>query len=73
MSFLPQELPTEQPPGSEDIYGQDTSIAFGSDDLEWVNGGPAGCGSGVSAVQATEVQKAKFRRAVEIVNHLVSG
>lgn len=68
-----KELPTEQPPGSEDIYGQDTSIAWGSEDLEWMNGGPAGCGGspGSSTVQATDDDKKKFKRAVEIVNHLV--
>jgi hypothetical protein len=33
-------LPTEVPPGSEDIYGLDTSIAWGSDDLMWCNGSP---------------------------------
>ncbi|KAF9461166.1 hypothetical protein BDZ94DRAFT_1264434 [Collybia nuda] len=64
-------LPTEVPPGSEDIYGLNTSIAWGSDDLEWCNGGPQGCGGGTSAVQPTEEEKAKFRRAVEIVDELV--
>ncbi|KAF9078488.1 hypothetical protein BDP27DRAFT_1396791 [Rhodocollybia butyracea] len=29
-----KELPTEQPPGSEDIYKLDTSIFWGSDDLQ---------------------------------------
>ncbi|KAF8878800.1 hypothetical protein CPB84DRAFT_1793827 [Gymnopilus junonius] len=66
-----KELPTESPPGSEDIYGLDTSIAWGSDDLEWINGGPQGCGGGTSSVQATDEQKAKFKRAVDIVNELV--
>ncbi|KAG8695043.1 hypothetical protein FRC08_008073 [Ceratobasidium sp. 394] len=65
-----KEIPTEQPPGSEDIYGLDTSIMWGSEDLEWANGGPQGCGGGTSDVQATEEQKAKFKRAVEIVNEL---
>ncbi|KJA25340.1 hypothetical protein HYPSUDRAFT_85467 [Hypholoma sublateritium FD-334 SS-4] len=65
-----KELPTEQPPGSQDIYGLDTSIAWGSDDLEWMNGSPQGCGGGISEVQATEEQKAKFRRAVDIVTEL---
>lgn len=65
-------LPTEQPPGSEDIYGLDTSIAWGSDDLMWMNGGPQGCGGGTSSVQASNEEKAKFRRAVDIVNELVS-
>ncbi|GJE97589.1 hypothetical protein PsYK624_138100 [Phanerochaete sordida] len=64
-------LPVESPPGSEDIYGMDTSIAFGCDDLMWMNGGPSGCGGGKSAVQATEQDKAKFKKAVEIVETLV--
>lgn len=66
-----RSIPTEQPPGSEDIYGLDTSIMWGSDDLEWMNGGPQGCGGGSSFVQATEEEKAKFKRAVEIVKELV--
>ena len=32
----------------------DVSIAWGSEDLEWCNRGPAGCGHGVSEVQPTE-------------------
>lgn len=64
-------IPTESPPGSEDIYGLDTSIAFGSADLEWQNGGPRGCGGGESFVKATDEDKAKFKRAVEIVTQLV--
>ncbi|KAH8829717.1 hypothetical protein DL96DRAFT_1599294 [Flagelloscypha sp. PMI_526] len=67
-----KEIPTESPPGSEDIYGKDISIAWGSDDLQWMNGGPAGCGGGKSTVEPTEEQKAKFERAIEIVNTLVS-
>lgn len=65
-----QEIPTESPPGSQDIYGLDTSLAFGSDDFMWQNGGPQGCGGGESSVQATDEQKAKFKRAVEIVKEL---
>ncbi|RGP66715.1 hypothetical protein FSPOR_6455 [Fusarium sporotrichioides] len=61
------ELPTEDPPGSEDIYGLDTGIAWGSEDLEWWNGGPNGVGGGQSSVQPTPEQKNKFKRAVEIV------
>ncbi|PCH37594.1 hypothetical protein WOLCODRAFT_140954 [Wolfiporia cocos MD-104 SS10] len=64
-------IPTEYPPGSEDIYGLDTSIAYGSEDLMWMNGGPQGCGGGVSETQATPEDKAKFKRAVEIVTQLV--
>ena len=65
-----KELPTERPPGSEDIYGFDIGIAWGSEDLEWANGGPQGCVGGFSEVQATDDQKAKFKRAVEIVDVL---
>jgi len=64
-------LPVEDPPGSQDIYGLDTSIAWGSEDLMWMNGGPQGCGGGTSRVQATEEDKIRFKRAVEIVNKLV--
>lgn len=66
-----KSIPTESPPGSQDIYGLDTSIAWGSDDLMWMNGGPSGCGGGTSTVQATAEDKAKFKRAVDIVNELV--
>ena len=64
-------LPMEKPAGSEDIYGLDTSIAWGSDDMMWINGGPSGCGGGVSEVQATDEEKAKFKRAVDIAQSLV--
>lgn len=64
-------IPTESPPGSEDIYGLDTSIAWFSQDLEWINGGPQGCSGGISAVQPTQEDKAKFKRAVEIVHELI--
>lgn len=33
-----QALPTEEPVGSEDIYGQDISLSFFSDDFQWSNG-----------------------------------
>jgi hypothetical protein len=66
-------IPTESPPGSEDIYGLDTSIMWGSDGLEWMNGGPAGCGGGKSEVQATPEDKKKFERAVQIVQTLVES
>lgn len=67
-----KDLPTEQPPGSQDIYGLNTSIVFGSDELQWVNGGPEGCSGGTSTVQPTEEQKEQFKRAVEIVEQIVS-
>jgi len=67
-----KSIPVEFPPGSQDIYGMDTSIAFQSDDLEWYNGGPSGCGGGTSEVQATDDNKKSFKRAVEIVNELVA-
>ncbi|KAG7451626.1 uncharacterized protein BT62DRAFT_927357 [Guyanagaster necrorhizus] len=66
-----KEIPRESPPGSEDIYGMDLSIAWGSQDLMWQNGGPSGCSGGKSSVQATDEDKAKFKRAVEIVEKLV--
>ncbi|TFK34681.1 hypothetical protein BDQ12DRAFT_689388 [Crucibulum laeve] len=59
------------PPNSVDIYGLDTGIVWGSEDLEWMNCGPQGCGGGVGGVEVTEEDKKKFKRAVEIVRHLV--
>ncbi|SAM06450.1 hypothetical protein [Absidia glauca] len=59
------QLPTEQPPGSEDIYGLDTGISFMSDDFQWQNGGPEGCGSGKSEVQASPEQKRAFQAVVQ--------
>lgn len=64
-------IPTEDPPGSEDIYGLNTSITWGSEEVQWQNSAPGGCVRGVSEVQPTKEQKAKFKRAVEIVNELV--
>ncbi|KIO25547.1 hypothetical protein M407DRAFT_75600 [Tulasnella calospora MUT 4182] len=66
-------LPTEQPPGSEDIYGMDIGIMYGSDNLEWANGGPQGCSGGTSHVQPTEEQRKQFKRAVEIIKGLTEG
>ncbi|KAF4465080.1 hypothetical protein FALBO_8083 [Fusarium albosuccineum] len=70
-----KELPTEQPPGSEDIYGLDTGIAWaGNDDDGWVwtNGGPQGCVGGESFVQASADQKAQFARAADIVYEIAN-
>ncbi|KAI8974051.1 hypothetical protein BDB01DRAFT_807343 [Pilobolus umbonatus] len=63
-------LPTEEPVGSEDIYGQNISISFFTDDFQWSNGGPEGCSAdGKSSVQATEADKAKFKQLVEMIRN----
>ncbi|KAG8729528.1 hypothetical protein FRC11_008533 [Ceratobasidium sp. 423] len=64
------EIPMENPPGSEDIYGMDISIFWGSREFTWQNGAPQGCGGGKSVIQATDKQKERFQRAVEIVKEL---
>lgn len=66
-----RSIPTENPPGSEDIYGLNTSIMWGSDEFVWRNSCPEGCG-GSSSVQATDEQRAKFKRALEIADALVA-
>lgn len=43
---------------------------YGSDNLEWMNGGPAGCGEGYSETDATDAQKEQFKKALEIVGKL---
>lgn len=63
-------LPTEDPPGSEDIYGFDTSITWGSAEVEGANGGPQGVSGGTSNVQASKDQKAKSQRAIEIMKEI---
>ncbi|KAG8802822.1 hypothetical protein FRC17_006332 [Serendipita sp. 399] len=65
-----KELPTEQPPGSKDIYGLDIGLMYGSDNVEWMNGGPAGCGGGWSDTEVTDKQIEQFKRAVAIVEEL---
>ncbi|KAJ3528641.1 hypothetical protein NM208_g10109 [Fusarium decemcellulare] len=70
-----KDLPTEQPPGSEDIYGLDTGIVWASNDDDgwvWTNGGPQGCGGGESFVHASADQKAQFARAVDIVYEIAN-
>ncbi|KAE8149579.1 hypothetical protein BDV25DRAFT_125065 [Aspergillus avenaceus] len=65
-------LPTEDPSGSEDIYGLDISIAWHSADIQWRNGAPEGCIGGQSDVQPSDEQRSTFKRAVEIVEKLAS-
>ncbi|KAI7904648.1 uncharacterized protein BX663DRAFT_503079 [Cokeromyces recurvatus] len=65
-----QTLPTEEPVGSEDIYGQDISLSFFSDDFQWSNGGPEGCCHGESSVKATPEQKEEFKKLVNLVKSL---
>ncbi|KAG0744925.1 hypothetical protein G6F57_008902 [Rhizopus arrhizus] len=61
-------LPTEQPVGSEDIYGQDISISFFTDNFQWSNGGPEGCSQGgKSSVKATSEDKEKFKELVSLL------
>ncbi|KAG5659491.1 hypothetical protein KAF25_002050 [Fusarium avenaceum] len=66
-------IPTESPQYSEDIYGLDTGIIWRSDDFEWSNKAPEGCGGGpgASKVQATDGQREKFKRAVEIIEEIL--
>lgn len=66
-----KSIPTEDPPGSEDIYGFNTSILWGSDEFVWRNAGPQGCG-GYSNVRVNDEQKAKFKRALDIADALVA-
>ncbi|KAH6954199.1 hypothetical protein DER45DRAFT_570011 [Fusarium avenaceum] len=66
-----QEIPVESPPGSEDIYGLNIGLTWGTNDIEWMNGGPEGCGGGTSYVIPTPEQKQSFERAIEIIEEIV--
>ncbi|KAF4454456.1 hypothetical protein F53441_3083 [Fusarium austroafricanum] len=68
-----RDLPTEDPPGSEDIYKLDTSISWGSDALEWQNGAPQGCDGGESEILPTEEDIQKFKRAIDIVQEIANA
>lgn len=68
-----KSLPIENPVGVQDIYGLDTSIAFGNGDLQWMNGGPNGCGTGESDVQPTDEQKAAFQKAIALIKEIVAA
>ncbi|KAF8754554.1 hypothetical protein RHS01_05804 [Rhizoctonia solani] len=82
-----KQIPTEKPPGIEDIYGLDTSIMWASDDLEWFVSALSvlwmdvllksieysecwTSGLWTWHVRSTEEEKAKFKRAIEIVTQL---
>ncbi|KAI8973798.1 hypothetical protein BDF20DRAFT_837696 [Mycotypha africana] len=65
-----KELPTEDPVGSEDIYGEDVSLSFFSDEFQWSNGGPEGCTQGESNKKATPEQKEKFKELVKLVKNV---
>ena len=47
-------------------------VETGSEDMQWKNGASGGCGSTKSKKEATDEEKKKFGRAVEIVHKLVS-
>jgi len=64
-----QDLPPF-PPNSADVYGLDTAILWQSDNLQWMNSGPEGCGGGFGGEEVTKEQKAQFKRAVDIINEL---
>ncbi|KAI7879313.1 hypothetical protein K492DRAFT_178863 [Lichtheimia hyalospora FSU 10163] len=64
-----EQLPVEEPFGSEDIYGLDTAIMFSVDDFHWANGGgPEGCtGNQESTRKATPEQKQVFAELVDMI------
>ncbi|CAO3586900.1 unnamed protein product [Absidia cylindrospora] len=64
------QLPTEEPVGSEDIYGFDTSITFLAENFQWQNGGPEGCTRNPSSVQASPEQKQKFQELTQSLINL---
>ncbi|KAH7336436.1 hypothetical protein BKA65DRAFT_506440 [Rhexocercosporidium sp. MPI-PUGE-AT-0058] len=69
-----KELPTEEPVGSEDIYGLDTGVSWSSGDgWKWSNGGPEGCGSEMSDVQVGKEEKVKFGEVVRLVIEIAEG
>ncbi len=64
------KLPVESPPGCQDIYKKDTSIAIRGGDKFWRNGGPAGCVHGVSKIQPDKKQLETFGETVGLLKKL---
>ncbi|SCO78779.1 uncharacterized protein FRV6_02992 [Fusarium oxysporum] len=67
-----KEIPMASPPGSEDIYGLDTGIAWVSEDLQWTNGVNIS-GQGESSVQPSSEEKKMFERAVDIIQEIADA
>ncbi|KAK5992166.1 hypothetical protein PT974_05566 [Cladobotryum mycophilum] len=65
-----KQLPTENPPQSEDIFGLNIGISWMSDDFQWVNSAPQGCIPGISDKPATDEEKVLFEEAVDIVTDI---
>lgn len=60
-----ENLPTEFPKGSEDIYGCNTRIRLQLPNLKWVNEPPTGCIRRDSDTRASSLEIQKFRQCVE--------
>ncbi|KAJ1564431.1 hypothetical protein HK096_008019 [Nowakowskiella sp. JEL0078] len=58
-----KDLPTEQPPGSSDIYGFNISINIDAPGFRWENRPNDGCVISESSIQPSEEQKKKFFEA----------
>jgi len=67
------KLPTEQPPGSQDVYRRDTSISARQGAKSWRNGGPAGCVHGQSKVKPTKKQIEQFTAIVVAIKKLAGA
>ena len=59
------DLPVEVPPGSEDLYGMDTSLWLSDGRRRWHNGAPSGCVHGRSEVRPSDAQRQAFAAIVE--------
>lgn len=63
-----KQLPNQQPPFGEDIFGLDTSIMYQDDDgFTWANGGPEGCSRSSGGPQVSPQQKEQFRSLVNAI------
>jgi len=66
-------LPTEDPPGSEDVYRQDTSlIVTSAEGKVWGNYAPEGCVHGVSTGEPSDQQIEVFKSLVALVKDIAN-
>ena len=63
-------LPMEMPRGSEDIYGQDTSLHVYWGGTAWRNEAPNGCVHGHSEIRPSSDEVERFKKAVALVKEI---
>ena len=65
-----KNLPVENPPGGEDIYGFDTSISISAPGFAWENRANDGCAIRPSTIKPNPQQKLQFKALIDHLTQL---